>query len=247
MIHDSSTIRFCLDTREPEWELHRDIGTAIADALLLDVEFFEFGYDYADAARQFQGVPENLLFIFLGDECEAFLGTRMSDISVHPDWVIVSRPYLVTGHVLASSSPEALEPANVLDNPDGPKVGMAVGSPMNASISFYFPDTNRRVYRQEEQLLDGLLRGEVQAGFFYEPRLNALTGGDPASVGLETRVFAQVPATNWQVGMSLNEDRVYIRTLIDQAIASLIANGTIAEILARHGLDDSLLTAPAAR
>lgn len=246
-IHDSTTLRFCVDSREPEWELHRDIATAVADALLLDVDFFEFGYDYAEAARQFQGVPENLLFIFLGDECEAFLGTRMSEISIHPEWVITTRPYISTGHIVATRSPEVLDPATVLDKKEGPKLGIALGSPMNSSISFYFPDTNRRVYPTEEALLEGLQNGQVQAGFFYEPRLYALTGGDPASVGLSTAPFSQVPASRWHVGMSLNEDRAYVRTLIDQAIVTLLEDGTIAGILAQHNLDDSRLTLPGTR
>lgn len=246
-LHASTTIRFCVDTREPEWELHRDIAIAIAEALLLDVDFFEFGFDYAEAARNFQGVPENLLFIFLGDECEAFLGTRMSDISIHPEWVLTSRPYFTSGHVIAGLSQEVLDPAAVLDNPDGPKVGIALGSPMNSSIALNYPDTNRRVYRTEDQLLAGLLNGEVDAGFFYEPRLSALTDGDPASVGLETAVFPQLPWGTWQVGMSLYESRVYIRTMIDEAILALTADGTIDEILAAHGLDDSLITSAAGR
>ena len=240
--HGPNTIRFCVDTRNPEWQVNRDIAQAVGEALLLNVEFFEFGYDYAPSAAQFVGIPENLLFIFLGDECEAFIGTRMSPFSKFPDWVITSRPYLATGYVLAYRSDAPVDPAQVLDRPDGPKVGIPVVSPMESAIGYYFPRTHRRIYPSEDAALEGLLQGEVDAALLYELRLYALTAGDPGAAGISTTVLSGVPAVEWEIGMSLNEDRAFTRNMIDSAIAALAADGTIDRILAEYGYSGSALT-----
>lgn len=241
---DPTGITFCIDTRNPDVELHRAVGEALADALLLEPRFFEFGPEYAPRLEQLVGIPENLLFILLDDKCEAFLGVRLHERSTHPDFVFVTRTYVDTGYVLVTSGSGAtgFESFFPRDDDVRRKLGVPVASPMNLSVSLFQSDVHRRVYPTERELLEGLRNGEVDGGLFLETTLHGLTGWDTDSLDFNIVTARPLPATAWSFGLSLMNTRTYTRTLLDDAIAAITEDGTIKSILDELGLSESVAT-----
>lgn len=228
------SITFCIDDRLPEWTVHRAVGELVAASLLVEPKFYLLKESLTERSDQFEGVPEALLFILLDDECEAFLGMPITERIVYPGFVTVTRPYVAAGFVLASTSGAAS--LGTLLEKGGRRVGVSASGPVFPSLSYYYPESISRVYRSSELLLAAVRAGEAEAGIFWEPEFLALTGGDLGEDGLTIGSIAPLAMGEWSIGAIMLSRETYLRTMLDEAVASLLADGSLAALLTEFGL-----------
>lgn len=232
------TLRFCLNMASAMVGFDRDAAQAIADAVLLPAEFYEIvdfeapqPYDYRFT------VDEPQLFISVNNECDALMGYRLPTSGSIAEWLSVSRPYLATDMVLAVTDPAY---GRLTDLPPGSRIGSRIGTPGDNRLRSYLraggsAASVRVPYSGNDHLIDRLLDGDLSAALIWEPALHLFAGGDPASVGM---LKAELPFDSEPIVFSIavQSDDQFLLELIDMAIESLLADGTIGELLRQHGL-----------
>jgi|SRR5690625_4248021 len=238
---DATGITFCIDQREPDWPLQVDIAQAIADALILEARFYYFGPDLADRVSDVDGMPDNLLFVLLDDHCDVFMGIRMHDRSVYPEFLTTTRAYMETGYVMAGLDVQHIH-LDAFEADKSIKVGVSGDSAANVSLALFRPEVSRRVYPGEAALLEGLLNGEVTAAIFWEPALYGLIEERGLeNLELHVRIADDLPASRWLVGAGLMSQQSFNRTSIDQAIEALTADGTLESALRQAGFREAVI------
>ena len=83
----------------------------------------------------------------------------------------------------------------------------------------------------DEFALRAVLRGTVGAALVWGPSLWALQMSDQAIAKLRVIAPAPLPVSTADVGAAMLANEAFLRSSVDQAIASLTADGTIKAIL----------------
>src|SRR5258708_18446093 len=83
----------------------------------------------------------------------------------------------------------------------------------------------------DEAALRAVIKGTTGAALVWGPALWALQKADPAIVKLRAMAPAPLPVTTADVGAVLLSKQSFLRSNLDQAIASLTADGTIAALI----------------
>src|SRR5712671_7969465 len=92
---DSNTLHYCVDTRDPDLPVARQIGEAIAGALLLQPKEHSVGENVvADEI-------DTLYRVFL-ETCDIYLGFKLLP-DAYPDWMTLSRAYYRAGYVVVAA------------------------------------------------------------------------------------------------------------------------------------------------
>jgi len=232
-----NTIRFCINTASVLSGLDRGLAETIADALLIEAEFYEVNSPFAVPPYDFRiPFPERELFIIFNNNCDAFMGVRLSAGNM-PEWMSISRPYFSTRAVIASTDPAITSWADI---PAGAQVSSRMAAPGDVNFTAFLrtlPENERpsRVpYPDYGLVLDRLRDGSVQAAFVWEPALWFASDGDPEAIGV-TSVFAPpftVPPIGF--GVAFMAEDTFTRELIDAAIATLDASGALDALIAEH-------------
>lgn len=223
-----SSLVYCLDTRDPDLPVARRIGAAIAAALLLEGKPHEIG--------EITGGEDldNLYRAFL-ETCDVFLGFKLIP-DAYPPWLGVTRPYYRTSYVVVTAA-EAQWQA-LADMPPSLAIGATIGTAADLRLIQYLGSLapERRWSRfpmgSDELALRALLRGTVGAALVWGPSLWALRGADPAFAGVRIVPSRPLPEQTADVGATVLARETFLRANVDQAIAALTADGTIASILA---------------
>jgi polar amino acid transport system substrate-binding protein len=176
------------------------------------------------------------VYIELAERCDGFMGFTLT--SGYPSWLIITRPYLTTRTVLATTSPEV---RRIADIPTTRALGTRMLGAVDNQMILYLqslPEKNRwqrMTYINNKLLLDRLLDRTVAAAFVWEPALYRATGGDPGSKGIRV-IPPPFELTETEFGIALRSNDTYLATTLGQAIDSLRSDGTIAELLVEHML-----------
>ncbi len=228
---DDFTLSFCVDPRDPGWEVDLAIGEAIAAALLLEPKPFIV----ADTNRT---APFDDIYIHLRADCRVYFGFKLIS-EAYPDWVTVTRPYYETGYVFVARPPA---PARLDDIARGTPIGATLGSSADFRLVQYnnsIPAAQRwtrHPYSSDQQSLRAVADGKVAAALVWRPSLAALARTEPVFAELQAMSPDPVTLDPMPVGALLLSSEVYFRSLLDEAIAALVEDGTIAAILAEHGM-----------
>jgi polar amino acid transport system substrate-binding protein len=221
-----STLQYCLDVRDPDLPVARKIGQAIAEALLLEPKPHELGQ--ASVGDDL----DNLYRVFL-ETCDVYLGFKLIP-DAYPQWLAVTRPYYRTSYVLATANAQW----NALgDMPRSQAIGATIGTSADIRLIQYLqslpPDSqwSRFPMATDEFALRALARGSVGAALVWGPSFWALRQSDPAFGRLRIVPARPLPDFAVDVGATLLSRETFLRSNIDQAIAALIADGTIQSIL----------------
>lgn len=233
-------IHFCLNMDSSLAEFDRAVAKAIADALLTGFEFHEiraplaqpYPHDYRFV------IDEGELFIAVHNECDGLMGFYLPQSGTTPDWLTVTRPYFSPRYVLA-----VIEPAynRLSDIPVGEAIASQIGSAGSAQIRSYnnaLAASNRwqlQALPDNGLLVQRLLDGEVEAIMIWEPALYMATNGNPSAAGIRI-ADAPFDIARLNFSIALTTDSLYLRSLMDSAIDSLLEDGVIAEIATRFGL-----------
>jgi len=221
-----STLQYCLDTRDPDLPVARKIGAAIAQALLLEGKPHELGQNSVGEDL------DNLYRVFL-ESCDVYLGFKLIP-DAYPQWLAVTRPYYRTSYILVTANPQW---GSLADMPRTQAIGATIGTSADIRLIQYLQALpaegrwSRFPMGSDELALRALLRNTVSAALVWGPSFWALRQSDPTFANLRIISAKPLPDSAVDVGATLLARESFLRSNIDQAIASLTADGTIQSIL----------------
>jgi len=227
---DESLLRYCVDGRDPDWEVAAAIADAIAMALLLEP------HRYVVESRIIAADLTKVYGIML-EHCDVHMGFKLIPEG-YPDWVTLTRPYYETRYVFVTADPELTALADVAP---ARAIGATMGTTAHLRLVSYLtalPMADRwPTYPMgtNDQALESLLKGTVDVALVWAPYVWALQRDDAAAAGLHVIDPAPLPQTSLGVGALLLSDEIFLRTALDEAIAALSQDGTIAGILEDYG------------
>jgi polar amino acid transport system substrate-binding protein len=226
---DPSALRYCVDPRDPDFPVAQTIGEAIAGALLLEPK---------------PHVVENSLVIQELDDlygyflinCDIYLGFKLIP-GAYPDWVYITRGYYTAPYLVVTKGDPTW--SALADVPLSVPIGAAIGTAADLRLLGYLQsiEASRRWQRfpfaSSEAALEELLAGTVGAALVWSPSLWALQQKDPVYAALRTIQPRPLPAISVSVGAAVLAEEAFVRSNVDQAIASLAADGTLKRIIER--------------
>ena len=226
---EANTLHYCVDARDPDFPVARKIGAAIASALLLQPKEHVIGENLVAEDL------DNLYRVFL-ETCDIYLGFKLIP-DAYPDWLTVSRPYYRVSYVVAVTNPDwkALS-----DMPRSLAIGATIGTSADLRLIQYLQSLtpNQRWSRfpmaSDEAALRAVLRGTAGAALVWAPALWALQAREQDFAKLRLIAPTPLPVSTADVGAALLSNESFLRSSVDQAIASLTADGTM-EALLRDG------------
>lgn len=226
---DESQLRYCVDPRDPDWEVDGDIAEAIAAALLLEPQRYVVQNDIV--LEDFTKVYEILL-----KHCDIHMGFKLIPEG-YPDWVILSRAYYQTQYVFVAADPDI---QTLPDLAPGRSISATLGTSAHIRLLSYLralpADKRWPVFPSgtNERALESLLNGDIAVALVWAPNLWAKQREDPAYAVLHVIDPAPLPPTTLGLGGLILKQNSFLRTAVDQAITALIADGTIQSILDKY-------------
>ncbi len=227
----SSSLRYCIDERDPDWPVARKIAAAIAGALLLQPNEYLIGEDPRNT--DISGGDLDDTYRMLIEHCDVFFGFKLVS-DVYPAWVTITRPYYRAAYVYVAAEPswKALG-----DMPATRAIGVTIGTSADMRLTQYLlaaPAEKRwdkYPMASDEAALLSVTGGTTGAALVWAPALWALRKTDPGIGKLSEIKPSPLPVSTADVGAILLSKQAFLRSSIDQAIASLTGDGTIAGIL----------------
>jgi len=223
---DNYTLNFCVDPRDPAWQVDQQIGEAIAGALLIQAQVTVI----KDPSTQ-SDLDE--MYRHLLADCDIYFGFKLL-ADDYPDWLTITRPYYDVGYVMVAKDPAYKQLSDIpRDRPLGPTVGTTADFRLVQYLDS-LPDDQRwpRYPMGDDRMaLQSLADGETAAALVWAPSLAALAKTNPAFSELHVISSAPLPDATIPVGAVLLSKNTFLRSSVDQAIQSLVADGTIEKII----------------
>jgi polar amino acid transport system substrate-binding protein len=165
--------------------------------------------------------------------CDVFFGFKLVQ-DVYPTWVTITRPYYRSAYVYVAGDAAW---KSLRDMPTTLAVGATIGTSADMRLTQYLlaAPADRRWDKypmsSDEAALRGVMQGTVGAALVWAPALWALRTTDAGVAKLREIASDPLPVSTADVGAILLRKQVFLRSSVDQAIASLTADGSIADIL----------------
>jgi polar amino acid transport system substrate-binding protein len=225
---DGAALNYCVDERDPDLPVAREIGRTLAQSLLLQPKEHAIGQNTVGEDI------DNLYRVFL-ETCDVFLGFKLIP-DAYPQWLAITRPYYRTSYVLVTTDPSW---KSLADMPRSQAIGATIGTSADLRLIQYLQALpadqrwNRFPMGSDELALNALKRGTVSVALVWGPSFWALQKSDPSLAGLRPISLKPLPDSPVGVGAVLLANETFLRSSVDDAIASLTADGTIESILDR--------------
>lgn len=226
---NQSELRYCVDPRDPSWEVDGEIADAIAQILLLEPKRYVVPSEFAN--EDFTKVYAILL-----QNCDVYMGFKLIPDG-YPDWVTLTRPYEDISYEFVSAKPELQA---LSDLPPGRPIAGTIGTTATIRVSTYsaaLPQDKRWLifpFNADDNALAAVLGGTADVAVVWAPSFWNKQQHDPAYAALHVIDSAPIPPTTLGVGGLLLKQNAFMRTQIDQAIAALTADGTIQAIVDKY-------------
>lgn len=223
---DESQLRYCIDKRDPDWEVAGAIADAIAAGLLLEPNRY---------VVESEIVVEDITRIYplMLEHCDVYMGFKLIPEGYAP-WISLTRAYYDTDYVFVAADP-ALHA--LADLPPGRPIGATVGTTAHLRLISYqtaLPADRRwPVFPMgsNDAALEALLNGSVDIALVWAPSLWGKQHSDPAYAKLHVLDPNPLPRITLGVGAVVLSNQKFLRNAIDEAIAALTADGTLPGIL----------------
>jgi polar amino acid transport system substrate-binding protein len=147
-----------------------------------------------------------------------------------------SRPYQRSGVILAVRRADEWI-GSLADLKPGQRVGVQVGSLASMLLNKQGVETTPFTF--EDEMMDAVARGEVAAAAVSHASVGYHNRTHPAAQLRTIRAFEAEPDLNWNVAVGMVKPDDKLRQGIDSALESMLADGTIARIYARYGVEFS--------
>ncbi len=223
--HDAAALHYCVDARDPDLPVAWKIGQAIAQALLLEPQPHQIGENTA-------GEDLDHLYRVLLETCDVFLGFKLIP-DAYPAWLAVTRPYYRTSYITVTAGAWT----SLADMPRSLAIGATMGTSADFRLIQYLQalPTNDRWSRfpmaSDEAALRAILKNTVGTALVWGPSFWALQKTESSFGSLRIISSRPLPDSAIDVGATLLAKESFLRSNIDQAIASLTADGSIKAIL----------------
>ena len=227
---DGATLHYCVDERDPDLPVAAKIGAAIAGALLLVGKEHVVGEDWS-------GEDIEQIYQVLLETCDVFLGFKLIP-DAYPDWLTITRGYYRGSYVFATADASW---KSLADIPRSRVIGGTIGTSADIRLMQYLaalkPAERWPHYpvASDEAALRDVISGKLAAALVWGPSFWGLQKVDPAFAQLRIIAPKPLPDAGADVGAVMLTRETYLRTNVDQAIAALTADGTIAAILKAFG------------
>ena len=223
---DESKLRYCIDRRNPDWEVAAEIVATVAEALLLEPQRYEVKSDIIDE-------DITRIYAIMLEHCDIHMGFKLIP-GHYPDWITLTRSYYQAEYVFVTADPNILTLADLAPSR---AIGPVLGTSAHIRLVSYvkaLPAKERwPIYPMgtSELMLKSLLDGIIDVGLVWAPTFWAIQRQDPAYEKIHMIDPTPLPPTSLGVGALLLSDKIFLRTAFDEAIIALIEDGTIAGIL----------------
>lgn len=225
---DESQLRYCVDRRDPDWEVAGAIADAVALGLLLEPQ------RYVIESKIVQEDITRVYAVML-EHCDVHMGFKLIP-GGYPNWVTVTRPYYETQYVFVTADPDVRALADVAPTrPIGATMGTSAHLRLVTFLAALPAEDRWPTYPMGtgDLALESLLNGTVDVALVWVPTLWARQREEPAYADLHVIDPTPLPPTALGVGALMLADETFLRTAVDEAIAALSADGTISAILNR--------------
>ncbi len=223
---DESQLRYCVDRRDPDWEVAAAIADAVASALLLEPQ--QYLVD-----RNFVAEDITKVYALLVEHCDMHLGFKLIP-GGYSQWATLTRSYYEAEYVFVTNDPDI---GSLGDLQSGRPIGATLGTSAHVRLVSYvsaLPARDRWPVHPKgtnDLALESLLDGSADVALVWAPTLWAKQRTEPAFSVLRRIDPRPLPPTALGVGAIMLRDETFLRTAVDEAIAALIADGTISAIL----------------
>lgn len=203
----------------------------MAGALLLQPKEYLIGNDPRTADLSGEDLDDT--YRLLIQHCDVLFGFKLVP-DAYPGWVTITRPYYRSRYVYVAADPTW---KSLADMPTSRAIGATIGTGADMRLSQYLlavsADKRWDKYPMSSDVaaLQAVLRGTTGAALVWAPALWALRKNDAGIKSLHEIAPAPLPVSTADVGAILLSKQAFLRSSIDQAIASLTADGTIAGVL----------------
>lgn len=226
-------IRFCYDENASTAAFDRAVGEDIGVRLLVATEFVPIRSGYGIDG---QFLLEDL-YVALTNDCDAVLG--MSVFSGYAVEFTVTGPYAHFDFVLG-----VVDPAyrSLLDIPAGARLGTQISTRGEIAFLGYnnvLPEPRRWLrlpYADNDLMLTRLLDGTIVGMILFGPTFLQIAADRPEAAAVRVLPLDPVQGGFANIGAVLLAQSSFLRSEIDGAIASLVADGTIDRLLVSTGL-----------
>lgn len=234
---DGNSVAFCLRPNGPLATFEAELAQTLGQVLLTEVRTFTLGeknfpvrptiFDYIF------GLTDEQMFILMAERCDVILGMHLSTAA--PGWLRLSRPYIVARMLGVSRDPAVRTLADL--GPEA-RIGVQALAAGDAALTSYLRTLpaeavpQRVIFRDNQALFKALADRQVDTTLMWEGALLAGTGGDPSGFyAMESLPF---PVDAIQISAAVRVGDNILGAVIDEAIAALEADGTLAEMAVRH-------------
>jgi polar amino acid transport system substrate-binding protein len=231
----NAALTYCIDARDPDQPVARKIAAAIAAALLLEAKEYVIGDD--PRTEDMSGEDLDDTYRTLLQHCDVFFGFKLVP-DAYPEWLTITRPYYRSTYVYVAADPAW---KSLGDMPATRAIGATVGTSADMRLSQYLlaVRANKRWDKypmsSDEAAVRAVISGTTGAALVWAPALWALRKSDAVVAKLPEMAPSPLPVSTADVGAILLSKQAFLRSSLDQAIASLTADGTIAAILKEEG------------
>jgi len=227
----NAALTYCVDERDPDWPVARKIAAAVAGALLLQPKEYLIGNDPRTADMSGEDLDDT--YRLLIQHCDVLFGFKLVP-DAYPAWITITRPYYRSTYVYVATDPTW---KSLSDMPTSHAIGATIGTGADMRLSQYLLAVaaekrwDKFPMSSDEAALQAVLRGTTGAALVWGPALWALRKTNAEFATLHEIAPTPLPVSTADVGAILLSRQSFLRSSVDQAIASLTADGTIASIL----------------
>jgi len=227
----NATLTYCVDERDPDWPVARKIAAAVAGALLLQPREYLIGNDPRTADMSGEDLDDT--YRLLIQHCDVLFGFKLVS-DAYPGWITITRPYYRSAYVYVAADPTW---RSLRDMPTSRAIGATIGTSADMRLSQYLLAVaaeqrwDKFPMSSDEAALQAVLLRTTGAALVWAPALWALRKTNTDFATLHEIAPTPLPVSTADVGAILLSKQSFLRSSVDQAIASLTADGTIAGIL----------------
>ena len=145
----------------------------------------------------------------------------------------MSRPYHRSGVALAVAANSSV--ASLADLQSGQRVGVQVGSIVSMILSKRGIETSPFAF--EDDIMEALAKGEIDAAAVTPAAIGWFNQTHPDGRVRRIAAFEDDPNLNWNVAVGMISPDEKLTQGIDAALEALLADGTLARIYARYGIE----------
>jgi len=206
-----------------------DIVQRIAEQNSLDLE-----YVWVDTGTR-GGLGRALRNSISKGQCVIFTGIAIDEDQVEEleeKNLVFSRPYMGVGYVLVTNSPD-LKVVR-LEELKGTKIGVSMATPMDAWL--FDQGYERELYLGNRRAMKGMAEGEITVAMVWMTAVTVARKEFPDQNFHIIDSYQPQPGMRWNLGFALPKGADKVKSMVDDAIAALQADGGMKEIVEKYGL-----------